>query len=323
MLMGTPNVSLGNPIIKYDSTGNVIEWTATQPIILDGKTYIDTGFKVYPDIYFDWELSMTFVPTNSNNIVSCGSNFMIHGGLSRTIVESGTSKGYFNGNSMTIQKTYERFYCKGDQFGIIKSEASVIIGFANDTYFKGVITKFSVKKKELSVYTKTEVLGKPKITKNAKDVILKYEITEPVTLSNQGFNTDFRPFEHDFKLHMKVTPNSGNANYATLIHALYEDNSGNYRGFIIRKRGVSSVTRWWRLIIGSDEHNLNSYMTDGKTVTIDIVKKNQNLTINIDNTEVNTSSDYIEDLTSIWIGSDSGGNNVVKATIEELTIEKI
>lgn len=329
MLMGTPSLSLGNPIIKYDSKGNVIEWTATQPIILDGKTYIDTGFIPFKSYDFNWELKISFEATNvlDSSYVLCSGIYLY---IYEFYYKIKTSFGGDSGTSFTLRKLGNTVTSSGGgSTGSAKSNSKhLILGGRNNaetvsSLWKGKITEFSVKVLPNTEKILSDQLGAPKETYNADGNIFKYEFTKSAEFSNSGINTNIG-IRDNFKLHMKVTPASGNANYATLIHALYEETSGDYRGIIIRKRGVSSITRWWRLIVGSDEHNLNSYMTDNKTVTIDITQESSTWTVIIDGTTVNTSTSLVYDNEpTIWIGSDSGGNNPVKATIEELTIEKI
>lgn len=330
MLIGIPSVSLGNPIIKYDSEGNVIEWTATQPIILDGKTYIDTGFKLWQSYMFNWELNIVFEYKNSDDdstLLHC-SNMKVFKNESKLFYQTSNSGGVLEDVSrlriIKIGSTYSGFPSVSSTES---NQRTLIIGAQkNDSTFqnfwKGTITSFSIK----HIPNTEQIIadaGSPKITYNPDHNIIKYEFTNtPVTFSSSGQNTGFIPFDGNFKLHMKVTPNSGNANYATLIHALYESEDG-YKGFIIRKRGISSITRWWRLIIGSDEHNLNAYMTDGNSVTIDITRVSKTMTTVINGTTVNTASFAADESCTIWIGSDSGGNNPVKATIHEFSVTRI
>ncbi len=327
--MGTPSLSLGNPIIKYDSEGNVIEWTATQPIILDGKTYIDTGFIPFKSYDFNWELKISFEATNvlDSSYVLCSGIYLY---IYEFYYKINTSFGGDSGTSFTLRKLGNTVTSSsgGSNSSTKSNSKHLILGGRNNaetvsSLWKGKITEFSVKVLPNTEKILSDQLGAPKETYDADGNIFKYEFTKSADFSNSGINTQISARD-GYKLHMKVTPKSGNANYATLIHALYESSSNKYVGFIIRKRGVSSVTRWWRLIIGSEENNLNSYMTDGSSSTIDITHQGMDLTIVINGTTVYTTGNlpYYENC-PIWIGSDSGGNNAVKATIEELTIEKI
>lgn len=172
----------------------------------------------------------------------------------------------------------------------------------------------------------TDKPGSPNVTRDKETgEITKYEYTTtPVSLNgNTSENTGFVPFSGGaFRIKLKAKLNTGNSNYATLIHALQTSNNGGYEGFIVRFQGITVISATWRLVIGSQTYSISN--ANGKTKEFLFEYSGGVLKTTIDGTVFNTSSmNLTSDDINLWVGSDSGGNNKVSAEIQEFKVERL
>lgn len=175
-------------------------------------------------------------------------------------------------------------------------------------------------------YVDDSTIGSPIISKDTTTGdITNYEYTNtPVSMSgNTSENTGFTPFDgKDFRITLKVKLGSGNNNYATLLHALWQNSSGDYEGFIVRYQGITVLSASWRLIIGSSVYSLG--VSSGDTVTFKFEYINGQLKSYVNNSLLRTDNLNLNaDSINLWIGSDSGSGHKVKAEIYEFKVEKL
>lgn len=173
--------------------------------------------------------------------------------------------------------------------------------------------------------------GKPAVEKDPEGNITSYEITEQVSLT-EGHTTEYVPFRgKNWICHLKCKMKAGSSysNYATVIHALDNVLSGSsgdsdrWEGFIVRYEGVTSLTRYPRLVIGSSKYIIVA-STSSLTLDLTFEYKDKVLTVTNNGSQIFSGAMNISrnDIT-IWLGSDSGGGNKCAMDIIEFSVKDV